>query len=158
MSDNPNWNAHPLDLPNPGLRHLARVSTKQWARAVRQQFTRVSTPIPDEDAMEEFEARRFDFEFLLVSAMRLQRAVELSNEVLGSEELRVALGRFTSTAPWMAEIRNATEHFDDYAAERGRSKNLRRWVTSEFGMGGDGQEVTMWVFPTVVGEPVADAW
>jgi hypothetical protein len=71
--------------------------------------------------------RRVDFQFLLVSLTRLRRAISFAAEV---DQLKQALSarivEFDGRVPFLSRLRNIGEHFDDYAAGRGRGTQVTR--------------------------------
>lgn len=66
-----------------------------------------------------------DFEFLLVSLRKLRRSAELAQRIPSvRDEIRIALSEFDSALPWLADLRNASEHFDEHLEGKDRGKNL----------------------------------
>lgn len=70
-----------------------------------------------------------DFEFLVVALYRLKRSAELASKVPSVRvHMETAIKEFEGALPFLREIRNVGEHFDDYAVDgqRRRHKNVSR--------------------------------
>lgn len=69
-----------------------------------------------------------DFQCFLIACRRLERAVAMAEaEWPDSKEklaLNTALKKYRSSTPFLAPLRNAGEHFDDYLMQRGRDKSI----------------------------------
>lgn len=74
----------------------------------------------------EFLFRRWmDFQFLIVALTRLRRSAALAGkapEIAGN--MRMALLAFDRKLPSLRKMRNVAEHFDDYALDQGRDRQV----------------------------------
>ena len=69
-----------------------------------------------------------DFDFLVVSLMRLRRSVQLACELSQVKPaLESALHEFDERLPGLKQARDVAEHVDDYALDRGHRKSISRF-------------------------------
>jgi hypothetical protein len=74
-----------------------------------------------------FLRRRADFEFLIVALTRLRRAGVLATKVPMIKSMTdVALKEFDAVLPMLKKMRDIAEHFDEYAMDDGRDRNVSR--------------------------------
>jgi len=100
-----------------------------YVHAVRLQIKRMS-----QDPSDEFPLSWFvDFEFLLISLRKLRRSAQLVQRIPSCEsEMKIALNAFDEALPWLADLRNASEHFDEHLEGKDRDKNLVSSYPSQF--------------------------
>lgn len=89
---------------------------------IELQHRRLRTKEPeDKDFIFRFQA---DLEFLMVALRRLRRSADLAVRVaLDDDALRSAISDFDSALPDLVKMRNVSEHFDDYALDKPRSRH-----------------------------------
>jgi hypothetical protein len=86
---------------------------------IKLQHRRLQTEEPEDKV---FVLRyTMDFEFLVVALYRLLRAAQLASRVpLVNKHMETAIKEFKDTLPFLGEIRNVAEHFDEYALDGSR--------------------------------------
>ena len=62
-----------------------------------------------------------DFHYLLIAVGRLEKAAKLAGHVI---DISAELKKFKSQLPWLAKLRNAMEHIDDYQLGHGRDSSV----------------------------------
>jgi hypothetical protein len=94
-----------------------------WTIAL--QCRRLRSEEPEDN---EFLGRRVaDFQFLIIALTRLRRAAILATNIPSiKDEINSALNRFDTLLPMLKNMRDVAEHFDDYAIEKGRNRNVSR--------------------------------
>jgi hypothetical protein len=104
-----------------------------WTVALQRRRLKAHEP---EDG--EFIFRRWaDFQFLIVALTRLRRATTLAAKVPAlTGAMQNALTNFDAALPTLKNMRDVTEHFDDYAVDRGRDSAVSR-KSLEVGVIGD---------------------
>lgn len=94
---------------------------------IKLQHRRLQTEEPEDNV---FVLRyTMDFEFLVVALYRLLRSARLASSVpLVKDHMKTAIEEFEKALPFLREIRNVAEHFDDYAVDSHRChhKNISR--------------------------------
>ncbi len=113
-------------LPSPEATYeRARRFAKYAMWTILLQCRRIKTEEPEDS---EFPLRkRIDFEFLIYSLIRFRKAAVLAASILGNNVmLEKALKDFDSELPDITKMRNVLEHFEEYAIDRGRNKQISR--------------------------------
>jgi len=106
-------------------RHFANV----YVHSVQLQISRIRQPPTEEFPL----ASTVDFEFLLISLRKLRRAAELVQRIPPVQlDMDLAIKRFDSALPYLAVLRNASEHFDEHLEGRDRGKCLVQNYPSSF--------------------------
>jgi murein L,D-transpeptidase YcbB/YkuD len=102
-------------------RRLANIAV--WTIVLQHRRLRTREP---EDG--EFLFRRWaDFQFLIVALTRLRRAGVLATKVpVIEKDIRAALHEFDVALPDLKKMRDIAEHFDDYAVDEGRNRQVSR--------------------------------
>jgi hypothetical protein len=101
-----------------------------WIRGVHAFHYRLQEDLPEDDLFFDSKITRYevDFNCYLLALRRLERAIIMAHKAAGdrniSDDLASALDMFTKKTPYLADIRNANEHFDDYLHQKGRSKDV----------------------------------
>ena len=103
----------------------ARILANIYVHAVAMQISRVRQKVSDSD---QFVMRPFaDLEFLLVTLVRLKRAACAIREVpVAREAMQQAIKEYDKRLPALKDLRNITEHYDDYLLEQGRISKVDR--------------------------------
>lgn len=112
-------------------RRLANLA--MWTVSLQRRRLKTNEP---EDG--QFLFRRWaDFQFLIVALTRLRRATILAAKVPPlADAMQNALTNFDNTLPMLKHMRDISEHFDDYAMDRGRDPSVSR-KSLEVGVIGD---------------------
>ena len=126
-----------------------RTMANNYVYAVERQISRIRE-LPSAD--ESFVMRQFvDVEFLLVALTRLRRAVcALQKIPAAAEKAKLAIAQFDQRVPHVKDLRDITEHYDDYLARNGRNRRMsadrvrRGLLTKEMT-----QEQTQWMGYTI---------
>lgn len=106
-------------------RHFANL----YAYTAQLQIKRMSQGPSDEFPLSWF----VDFEFLLVSLRKLRRSAQLLHRIPSCQsDMEIALNAFDAALPWLADLRNASEHFDEHLEGKDRGKNLVSSYPSQF--------------------------
>ncbi len=99
-----------------------------WIRGVQAFYYRLVEDGSEDTRFFDSKIARYevDFNCYLMALRRLERAVGMALKAWGqpSIDLEQALGDFSQRTPFLADVRNTNEHFDDYLNERGRSRNI----------------------------------
>ncbi len=97
----------------------ARMLANFYVHAVAMQISRVRQEVSVSD---QFVMRPFvDFEFLLVALVRLRRAACAIRKVpVAREAMQQAIKEYSDRLLALKNLRNITEHYDDYLLERER--------------------------------------
>lgn len=88
---------------------------------------RLTEKLPEDKIFEGIGSRlEVDFNCYLMSLRRLERAVTMSYDAWGDNTPSVpeALNSFKRSLPFLADVRNVNEHFDDYLNFKGNSKSV----------------------------------
>ena len=104
----------------------ARILANIYVHAVAMQISRVRQEVSGSDR---FVMRQFvDFEFLLVTLVRLKRAAcAIKKEVpVAREAMQQAIKEYDKRLPALKDLRDITEHYDDYLLKQGRISNVDR--------------------------------
>lgn len=77
----------------------------------------------------QFVFRRWaDFDYLVVSLIRFRRACELSPQIPEiRSRMQAATAEFDRSLPALKLFRDVAEHFDEYAVDAGRRKDIERF-------------------------------
>jgi hypothetical protein len=71
----------------------------------------------------------WDFQFFIIAVYRIRNTIKLALKIKNKkivDSLRTTMNIFDIKLPWIEKLRNASEHFDDYAIDEGREKTVRR--------------------------------
>ena len=100
-----------------------RANFLMWTVALQRR--RLKTNEPEDD---EFIFRRWaDRDFLVVALTRLRRAAILAAKVPAlTGAMQKALTNFDAALPTLKKVRDVSEHFDDYAMDRGHDRRISR--------------------------------
>ena len=103
----------------------ARILANIYVHAVAMQISRVRQEVSDSDL---FIMRQFvDLEFLLVTLVRLKRAACAIREVpVAREAMQQVIKEYDRRLPALKNLRDITEHYDDYLLEQGRISKADR--------------------------------
>jgi len=117
------------DARNLTLAEEARHFANLYAHAAELQIRRMNQP-PDEI----FPLGWFtDFEFLLVSLRKLRRSAELVQRIPSVQaEMQIALSAYDAALPWLTDLRNASEHFDEHLEGKDRGRGLVKNYPAQF--------------------------
>ena len=101
----------------------ALIVANNFVFAVVMQISRVREERAD---VEPFVMRPFvDLEFLLVALTRLRRAANVINLFPYTEtKLSQAMEKYDKRLSGLKQLRNITEHYDDYLLKKGKDKNI----------------------------------
>jgi hypothetical protein len=104
-------------------RRLANIAV--WT--ARLQRRRLATR---ESEDEEFLLRRWaDFQFFIAALLGIRRAATLAAKVpVIANNMQKTIRQFDATLPMLKNMRDVSEHFDDYALDKGRAKGIKRGV------------------------------
>jgi hypothetical protein len=131
------------DLPPSALAtyERARRLANQAVWTVSLQRRRLLSHEPDDH---EFMFRKLvDFHFLTFALFRLRRTAVLAGKIPAiADAMRSSLQKFDAAIPHLKEMRDVTEHIDDYSLDRGLNKNVTR-RSLEVGVYGD--TVFQWI-------------
>ena len=102
-----------------------RILANFYVHAVAMQISRVRQEV---SASDQFVMRPFvDFEFLLVTLVRLRRAAcAIRKMPVAREAMQQAIKEYDKRLPALKDLRNITEHYDDYLLKQGRIANADR--------------------------------
>lgn len=98
-----------------------------WIKAVHMFQHRLTSKLPEDKFFEGIGSRlEVDFNCYLMALRRLERAVLMAYNAWddGTSSVPKALGAFRKLTPFLAEVRNVNEHFDDYLNYKGNSKTV----------------------------------
>ncbi|HUD05805.1 MAG TPA: hypothetical protein VMR18_02750 [Candidatus Saccharimonadales bacterium] len=98
-----------------------------WIKAVHMFHYRLTESLAEDKFFESAGTRQeIDFNCYLMALRRLERAVSMGYKAWGdlSQDIPKALSHFNSLTPYLADVRNANEHFDDYLNYKGNSKKV----------------------------------
>lgn len=98
-----------------------------WIRAVHMFQHRLTSQLPEDKFFEGIGPRlEVDFNCYLMALRRLERAVMLAYDAWDDKtpEIPKALSNFRHVTPFLANVRNVNEHFDDYLNYKGNSKKI----------------------------------
>jgi hypothetical protein len=140
-------------VTNAALAARMRTEATTWINAVHMQHRRCNNPVVEpDDPGDPVGRQEIDLHFLLVSLTRLRRAVGLATRI---DELQDRLlGRlleFDRRVPYLSDLRNVAEHFDEYTVGSGRNRKVGRAQLQNWAMGtsADGQLTWTWLGRTV---------
>lgn len=98
-----------------------------WIKAVHMFEHRLTNSLP-EDKYFDCVGERLEIEFncYLMALRRLERAIMLAYDAWGDKSQAVpdAVRAFKEHTPFLADVRNVNEHFDDYLNYMGNSKKI----------------------------------
>lgn len=98
-----------------------------WIKAVHMFQHRLTTQLPEDKLFEGIGPRlEVDFNCHLMALRRLERAVVMAYDAWDDKtpEIPKALSNFRQVTPFLANVRNANEHFDDYLNYKGNSRKI----------------------------------
>jgi hypothetical protein len=101
-----------------------------WIRGVHAFHYRLSEDLPEDSLFFDSKITRYevDFNCYLMALRRLERSVMMARQAWadspGVNDLKSALDKFRDNTPFLADVRNTNEHFDDYLHQRGKSKSV----------------------------------
>jgi hypothetical protein len=98
-----------------------QASFAMWT--IEMQIRRLNKTEPED---EKFVLRKVaDFQFFLLALTKFRRAILLANKIVSiKRKISSGIERFDSQLPFLVEMRNVDQHFDDYAIDRGRNKKI----------------------------------
>lgn len=98
-----------------------------WIKAIHMFEYRLTNKLTEDRYFEGIGSRlEVDFNCYLMAMRRLERAVCMAYEAWGDKTPSIpkALGDFKKSTPFLADVRNVNEHFDDYLNYKGNSKKV----------------------------------
>ena len=98
-----------------------------WIKAVHMFEHRLTSELPEDNFFEGVGPRlEVDFNCYLMALRRLERAVVMAYDAWDDKtpNLPKALNTFRRSTPFLADVRNVNEHFDDYLNYKGNSKKV----------------------------------
>jgi hypothetical protein len=101
-----------------------------WIRGVQSFHYRLLQELPEDDLFFDSKITRYevDFNCYLLALRRLERSITMAYKAVGERNatgsIASALEEFAKKTPYLADLRNTNEHFDDYLHQRGRAKDV----------------------------------
>jgi len=98
-----------------------------WIKAVHMFQYRLTEALPEDKFFENIGSRlEMDFNCYMMALRRLERAVVMAYEAWDDKTPAIpqALSDFRQATPFLADVRNVNEHFDDYLNYKGNSKKV----------------------------------
>jgi len=101
----------------------------EWIKGVHMFEYRLLHDLPEDKI---FEHKMFrddiDFHCFLISCRRLERAVTMAygiwDNTIEKKNLKKVLATFKKETPYLTQLRNVGEHFDDYLLQKGKDKSI----------------------------------
>jgi hypothetical protein len=119
------------DAPSEGvIVERLRTEATNWINAVSLQSGRIGRRFRKQHPEQvQVQALEVDLHFFLVAVVRLRRCIErTAKRVPGLDApLGNRLVAFDSELPWLARVRNVSEHIDEYNLDEGRDETVHRW-------------------------------
>lgn len=129
--------------------HLLFIRANQWMHAVELQSSRIIGPITDleKDGLVKYRMvwnqKQRDIDFFLISLNRLRTAISSANRKINSEEISKALEKFDMRIPDVKDLRDISEHFDDYDNGNGRLQKQNKLLNTSPSMGWGEEDASM---------------
>lgn len=119
------WLSEDMEPTSAATYERARRLANQLLWAIDLQCVRLASSEPEDS---DFVFRKWvDFDFLVVSLIRLRRVAKLAASIPEIQpSLDAAIREFDDALPYLKRIRDVAEHIDDYAVDRGKDSTIAR--------------------------------